>query len=473
MDYYILISNLLLYICKISCLLGFIQYYGLYNGIIITVSGNFIWNAVICKLYNLERFSVCDLNFVGWEPERQYNMNMTMVINGRDREKLKILIQERCIKQIKRLRQKVVYLWGDAYWQNADVREALNRVEIIDDKFKTESDILQFSEELSKKPFFPNEFPYRYYIANYEENKMLLIFQFDHCVSDGYGLLYLMSKLSDNNDLSAFYSLKKKSIWTTLFNILVMPFFAFFTVFILMVITYQRSPFKCYQTMTLQKRAAMTKRFDFKSIYALTKKYNITFNDYVLSIIATASKKYANSLGYNNMSCITCFIPINLRDRPRSADEIDLFNNSSGVPFKVNFNDDPIKQFRRVNRSATFYVRNRIFVESVHYLNTLCNNIAPYIFSRVVNILSSKRFDYVITNVPGPKTPFIVNGWEISDLLLAPSSALHSAFIIISTYLDKARIFLVQEDKIHCDHNEFIKYVEAEVEESLKLTKSN
>lgn len=434
-----------------------------------------IYKLLLKKLFGLEEFSNADLNFVAWEPERQYNIPFVLVFEGTNKEGFKKIFIERGIKHFHRLRQKMTFTLGSFYWKEYSQEEAVKQIKFIEDKdaeglFESDEKIMRFGEKLVTVPFEKEEFQWRLHIAdNKEANKTIVIIQADHSMWDGFGLLCLISKLTDNFDFKNFPRPRSNKTWMTKLkeNILV-PFFIPFSLYLLFGTRGGNSPFKIYKDFSINKETIFSKKFDFPQIYKVCKKINVTFNDYILCVINAASKKYAQDYEHKKMRGMTCLVPVNLRPFPEKESDLRLTNESTGVGLFYEFIDDPIEEADKIKSVSNAYIRHHLYTNTVYFLNSVSNRFLPFFFSRNVNKGSAKHFDFVISNVPGPAEKISMSGMLLNNILCLPNPGPHSCFIAIFTYLNKVQINFMKNNNVECDSKVFMSYLEKEIESTLQ-----
>jgi NRPS condensation-like uncharacterized protein len=398
--------------------------------------------------------------FIAWKPEKQYNISVALIFDGMIADNFIQIFINKGIKYFKRLRQKPVTVFGEYYWKTFAENEALKQIHRIDE-LNTDDEILYFLNNLTNKPFIKDDYQYRLYVCENSNNQTIAIIQFDHSLCDGYGLMSLLVKLSDSEDMNILQNIKPKTFFNKLLNYIKIPFFSIFAIFKLYTGNDSKSPFKL-ENSSIKKELYATNIFHLNDIKNITKKENITVNDCMLGILAQTCKKYYET--YNiGINKYTCIIPINIRE---SCDVIDLClnNNSSAASIHINFETDLAKQFKEVKKLTSFYLRNHLFALTAYALNSLSNNYLPFLLSREAIKASAKNFDFVVTNLAGPVSPLYIGNTKISKILFNPCTGPHSAFLAIFTYMNKVSIFYAQDSTLKCEGNEFIKLLESQIE---------
>jgi hypothetical protein len=444
---------------------------GWLKGIISALILSNVYNLILCKFFNLEPFEVADLNFIAWEPERQYNIGNAFVLEGNVREKFKQTFINNGIKHFRKLRQKPVNLLGSYYWNLCSENEAIKQIIDIDHKFDKDEDIDLFLSKLTHNPFTKNELQWRLYIAE-NNNKTTVIINWDHSLCDGLGLMSLIFKLTDCFDIKNYPPLKKKTNSEKIFNLCMIPIFTLYVLYKLFFIRSGRGPFKS-DKRTIDKQLVSSKSIPFTPIRNVTKKLNVTFNDYILNVITNASKRYLKENNYDQVNSISCLIPVNFRETPKTEEELVLNIKASGTGIKIHFNNDNIKQLADIKKTTDICLKKHLFAETTHFLNTLINQYLPFILSRELIKGSAKHFDFVVSNVPGSNEPFYICGSKVTKFMAFPCPGPHSCFIGIITYMNEMKIYYAQDSSVGCNAVEFVKVLESEIDISINILKAN
>ena len=464
--------NLVVYMIKLLLISTFVFRLGILKGLISALIFMKIYYLFISKLYNLEPFASEDLNFISWEQERQYNISLSLVIEGHIKKKFIENFIEKGIRHFLKLRQKPIVILGDFYWKNCSENESVNRIIELDEKLNTEDDIKKFSNNLIDKPFNIGEIQYRLYISVNYLNQTVVVLQFDHSLCDGIGLICLLMKISNDFDIKKFPQLKKKSVFEKILNTVLIPFYSFYAIYRLLIDYIPTGPFKTIEYST-NKELIYSDRIPFQIIRAIAKKNNISFNDYMLNIITNSVKKYCRENNYSNIDSFTCLIPINFRETPNCENELVLTNESSGAPIKIKFIDDEKEQINQIKLIGSKYIRKHLLSETTNFLNKLSNYYLPSLLSRFMIKLSAKNFDFVISNVAGPSEPLLICNSKVSNILCNPGPGPHSCFIAIFTYMNELRLFYSQDKSVKCKGDIFVQYIQNEINESINSFKSN
>jgi hypothetical protein len=463
------LTNFGLWLVKFGIFLIISYNMGLIKGFIISLILHSIYSFLVNKILGIEELSAGDLNFVCWDTKKQYNNCIALIYEGKGKEKIKEKFIENGVKFFKKLRQKIIFTLGNFYWKECSAEEASQQIKFINNnvKLNTNDEIRIHLEHLVKQPFHINEFQFRVFIGENDNDQTIFILQSDHSLTDGLGSACLLSKLADNFNIENFPKIKEKDIWKRIKNKILIPFLIPFVLYKVYMTRSGESPFKAYKEFTGEKKSAYSQLYNFKDLYKVSKNLGVTFNDYILAIITAASKKYAKALGYDNLKTMTCIVPVNLRKMPKNEKDMVLTNEASGAMLQLDYMDHPTKEAHKVKAKTEFLVRNHLFTETLNLLNSLSNVYLPFFLNRKVITNSAVHFDFVISNVPGPTEPIYTAGLKLTKNLIVANPGPHSCFIVIYSYLNKTRLGVTVDSSIVCNENDFMKHIEFEINHSL------
>jgi hypothetical protein len=468
-------KNLFYWVLKMYILYKLITYFGLFLGVTIGLIMSYLFMFAISKIYNLEPFNTCDLCFIGWRDEYDFFLTSVMIFEGQGKDKFKENFIKNGIGHFVKLRQKPIFLLGNYYWKTFSEDEAKGQILELDGKgLNSSEDIMNYvNNNLSDKLFSLNEFQYKVFLAENDIGQTIVIIINDHALTDGMGLVCLNCKLTDGFTMEKFPPLKKKSIIDRVRQVIEFPFYLPFCMIKVFLLRSGKTPFKFISGPTGQKKVYRTKRFDFPPIYKITKQLNCTFNDYMLAVISKVAKQYCQRFGYNNNS-INIICPVSLRDPPKTEEELRLTNESGAACIQIPFIDDHHnpESIKKIKYITDKYLKSHRFAETLNYTTGFVNQFLPNLVSRQVILASSRHFDFVVSNVPGPKDPIYMSGLKLVDQLLFMRPGTHSSFIAIMTYMNKVNIWIGYDEGIECNGQEFLNLMAEEIELSINNSQS-
>jgi len=262
---------------------------------------------------------------------------------------------------------------------------------MIDEKLNTEEDFSKFLEKSMHTPFKINGFQYRVFIGENEREQTYLILQSDHSLGDGMGYHCLMSKMTDGFDINKFPKTTGKSFLTKIKDNILAWFFIPFALYFLYAKQSGKTPFKIYKNFSMNKTGYISQKFEFKELYKINKKLKVTFNDLMLALISSASKKYCTDNGYKGLKNLNVICPVNMRSPPQVEEDLKLTNESSCSSIPLELIDDVTKDAKKINKDTEFLLRNHLYPRTINLLNVLSNTYLPFALSRETIKRSTKK----------------------------------------------------------------------------------
>src|SRR3954466_11503800 len=159
-----------------------------------------------------------------------------------------------------------------------------------------------------------------------------------------------------------------------------------------------------------------------------------TVNDVVLAVVAGALRRWLQSRGIRTEGLeLRAQIPVSIR----AEDEHGQLGNKLTVmraPIPV-YIDDPVARLRTVNEAMDGIKQSKqaLGAEMISRFNDFA---PPTLLAQAARInFSTRLFNLVVTNVPGPQVPLYVLGRELEDIFpvgfLPPN---HALFVAIMSY---------------------------------------
>jgi hypothetical protein len=468
-------KNLCYWLLKILVLCIITNFLGIIHGIVIGIVLSYIFEFILCKALQLEPFSTGDLCFVGWKKEYEFVLTTVIVLEGKVRDAFKKKLVEEIIPFFEKLRQKPIFLFGNYYWQMFPEAEARSTIHDLDVKgLNSPDEIIAYINANVNNYFSLNEHQYKLYITENENDQTVVVLQCDHSMGDGIAFVSLFCKLTDGFTIDKFPPLRRKHILSKILNYIIFPFYLPFCMIKVFLLRSGPTPFKFKTGPTMNKKVYQCKKLEFMPIYKLTKELGCTFNDFMLAIISKVSKKYSQSLGYKNNS-INIICPISLREYPTKMEDMKLNTETCASCIQIPLIDDYMDKtsIKSISSVAEEYLRNHLFAETLNYSTAFVNKFLPIYVSREVILSSSRHFDFVVSNVPGPKDHIYMCGKKVVDKFMFMRPGTHSTFIAVTTYLNKIHLILGHDEDIVCNGKEFLEMIYHEIEASINKTKQN
>jgi len=163
--------------------------------------------------------------------------------------------------QMKRMRQKIVQVLGDYYFQDIPVEEAI-RIKRVEESIRCEADINEFCSKMinEKIPLSKSQWEL-YFVEDYSPTESVIIWKNHHVLGDGISAQAVFVALSDEYNPEALPPIRKVSaierVLMKVFTILYAPM-----VFYKMLFTRDRvSPFNNKNALCGVKKCLTSKDF--------------------------------------------------------------------------------------------------------------------------------------------------------------------------------------------------------------------
>lgn len=475
---------------KILIFISIIYYFGFFYGISISLALHKFHMFLMQKIFNMIPLAPGDLNFVWMDDKDRYNLVVFMVFDNEnfDAEMIKNLLIDRGIKKFQKLRSRLRFKFFEFYWEEVSEKEATKTIQIIrnNDKylFDSNEDITKFSyTEIAKRIDILDEFPFKFLIVHNDKAKIrnTLLIKFDHSFSDGLGLIGLICGLADNYSLDLFPGNmnKKNSILGFIFTILLFPYLAIYSMYRnIYSISTKESPFKIsYDKKKGQPRIQMTGLLNFEKISKICKKLKITFNDMIMSIISSASKKFMEKKGLKKPKHLSCMVPITSRKPPKTIEEIMITNDSTAIGCKIDLIENPLENCLIIREEFSKHVRNPyLFLFTKILIDSFFKFLPCYVMKEII-LANSRGIDFTISNVPGPKSALYYSGCKVRELICFTSTGFLSSFLAVFSYNGTYRFVICFDEALDLDIEEYkriiLKEVEFIMEKSNELIKND
>ena len=109
-------------------------------------------------------------------------------------------LYQKGIMNIRKLRQIPINIFGFYLWKDIDSDEAIKQVSLMNDTFKSESDVIDYWNKWAHKkiPYSQPQWEMKL-VENYSEDTSLLFIKCHHSLTDGMGILTLFAFLNDDS----------------------------------------------------------------------------------------------------------------------------------------------------------------------------------------------------------------------------------------------------------------------------------
>ena len=448
---------------------------GILSGIILLYILLQIYIIIMKKLFNLEFVNGIEKIYITRNPKNGFHIVSCINFSNYNEEEIYNFIYEYYICKIKRFRQKLTQKYFEFWFKEISKEEAKKSIIKLGHSFKTEEEIMEhIQKEMNEEIDIFNELPYKFQIApigKEEEKKGILIFKFEHIMTDGLGLISALCTGAENYSIDSFPSIMKNvkddTLNETIFYWLVYPFTLIHSFFVFL-------PMKCYKSPLIPKNFSgkniifKSKSYKLKDFEKLRKENKISFNDLMVSVLSKSMYKLINLPefeNYKNKKRMRIFLPVARKKLARNTEEIDIVNKTNLVICDVSLiKDFTKKNLQNLHNDIRKYFKRYIqfaYIKTTITLGTICSWPIFEIASQAL----CNRFELAFTNVPGPKIKLNYGNNVIENLIfyITPSRGL--SFLSLISYNEKFHLTLTVDGNCDVKPDLYIKLIENELDE--------
>lgn len=410
-------------------------------------------------------------------PANRFNMLGFCLISNFDAPAFKDLIIEKGINLMPRLRSKITHFLFEHFWTSTSLSEAVSRVR-IESPLKNLDDVYTFAvNELNKPIDIFSELPYEIYLVPYGDNnkkKGALIMKFDHILCDGLGGVSFICSLASNNEKSVYPKIMQNprnndTLITYIIGVLLFPYYTIKNMLLLFGPNYTHTPFRDRSQPAIKSRFALSKTFPLNTFNEMRRKYNITFNDAMVTIVSRAVKSLMDKRKIKNENNyrMKCLIPYGMKKLPLKASDVQLTIDSYAfiayVPLITSFEESKV-----ISHSLQSSIKNYNLILNLKWILNIICNICTYKSISIFWAMFNNQCDLGLSNIPGPskKLEFTYKEHHMVCETIIPicTSARALPYIPLMSYNGEFRFCLTIDESIKVDEKEFISIVEKMIE---------
>ena len=378
--------------------------------------------------------------------------------------KIKEVLIEKAIKRIKRLRMKIEYTLFNYYWKEVSENEAIRTITINEEEIK---DLEMYIEnEISQYIDIRKRLPYEFKLMKYKD-ECVLLFKFDHILSDGLSIVSLICSLDDNYNKEIYPTIMQmnKKYEMSKLNILIHSFmfifYSFYSMYIMFFQSSGKTPFKSSKFTTGKINMSIGKSHLISSFNKIRKEKGLTFNEAITSIISNVCYDISS-----NIKELKCMIPVSRRGIPSELSKIHLVNEANIIYLNLPLIKDLSKNNLSLIQNRLKNTFNNSFLNYSYLMwpKILCN----FISFRLINYFSMIYFsnvDLIISNIPGPKRELSYNGNTVKEIYTVVSPGKGVPFIIVMSYNDKFIVSLSIDTKLSIDSKDIINKIDYKIDQ--------
>jgi len=445
----------------------------------------FKWfQGVIISYYKLGRLLASrDVPFLH---ETEYNRNFInglFVVEGDiDLDELRQLIMARVVKNSEepsyaRMRKRVVQHYWRYVWQDEPEFDIQKHAYLYDgDPPRSEDELQKLLSKLFSSPMRDDISPWEVVVTPLDlpgKDQTAICMRIHHAIGDGFALIGLFARLMDKKPELLRVKKpvptpcdKQKQVWKA---ILSGPL-----ALLSVALSTADNPFPA-KKMSGEKSISWTKTIDLELVKEIKTKTGTTVNDVLSTCLAGSLRRYLTSEGLKeNPKDIQIAVTINTRPpKLLSRDNIPLENHSTGLLYSLPVEmADPLKRLletkrRMDNLKASSDWRIFGFVYS-HVVGRL-----PDFIGRFSSFSLNKHCSLILSNVPGPLSPFEINGKEVVTAIAWPPLVSDTGMsIAVFSYAGTLRMSVLSDKAVLANPAKLTEKFIEEFEEMYKCVKN-
>jgi len=386
------------------------------------------------KILKLRMLKAFDKVFVGDNPSEFMNLVGTLHLKNFDIEYIKKTIKVAFNKN-KKLGSRLIYRYSNYYWEETEfTEERFNKIVRTVPGRKDFDEAMEYAIEEVNHKLELSQNGIQIDILPFTEGKDgVLVFKCDHSFSDGLGMVTLLFTLCNNITPEHFpKSLKNKSAQGTLVFL--------YSVFQCLIfgwgILYQLMTRKAKSKIFNKKASghshiAKPLKLSLTKVKEVTKKLNITINEFALTLVSATLKKFDPQT--EDYSIV---IPIGNTRATSDISKAPIKNLMGGISFSMSLIEDIEKDKDKVLNEMKTLLRNKIVSDITFHLTSFFNEILPFKIMKSMGMDLSTKVDMTISNMPGPTKPLFYGDMELETMIPINTVGPNKAFAVLFSYKD-------------------------------------
>ena len=436
-----------------------ITWYGYLFGVPFFFISFMCYRIIIYKIFKLISLSPFD-NFYLSNNNRN-NIIGIIKISNFSFEKIEKLIIDKVILKIKKMRFKLKYKFFNYYWEEVKLNEALMTIE----KFESEKENINnyLNNQMSLYINVFEKLPYEIKLIKYKNlNEGLIIFKFDHIITDAFNIISLIFTLDNNYSYEIFDNEEKNYEETILEKLISWIYFPFYFIYCIYLI-FLNSKKKIFikksnKNNNLLYNIVFGKEHSLIALNKAKKKFNLSNNKLLINIISNAC--YNILFKYNkekklSLIFIKCLFFFFKKNFPLKKNDIKLVNSINFI-----FHNIYLKDNISFNSQMNNINKNDIIDKKISSSNTNWIILIGQFFSyRVLNIIKTliyKQSEIIIQNFFGSNRKIKIEDYEIENIYIFENSEIGIPFINFVSYNNKFQINLTIDNTLNLIGKDFI-----------------
>jgi len=228
-------------------------------------------------------------------------------------------------------------------------------------------------------------------------------------MADGLGLITLTVNLQDTFDPTQLPQMRKFTFLENIYYFFAIPFAIISEAIYFLSLPIDNNPIHDQsKPLTGRKNAALSKEISVSQLKEFGRTHGVTINDLILTVSSLSIKEYIVSKGDEKTQAITIACPVSFRAPPQKLEEVVIDNSFASVPFRLELFSDFDLGLKAISaKMKTMKTSLAVFAE-YYLIHTVCL-LPMFIAQPLIGIIASKQ-TLVFSNVPGPRSPIIVDG---------------------------------------------------------------
>ena len=164
---------------------------------------------------------------------------------------------------------------------------------------------------------------------------------------------------------------------------------------------------------------------------------------------------------------VICY-PINMKPLPKSLEEVNITNNTTGTGVIIKLIDDVFTESKYISKQLGGFLRNPHYANALQWSTDRMFSHLPFNTARSLIHDAYKAYDITMSNVPGPKVNLIYAGSKVEDLIAIFTTGFTHVFLMVMSYGGSFKFNLTYDSSLGLDPNVFMSFIHDEMENIIR-----
>lgn len=417
---------------KIVIFILFLSKFPIFISLPLFIFLNYIYYFILHKNFGYQKLTGYDKVFLTNTKSSKVTLIIKLKFSNFNVNKMKDFIYEKLISKISRFRSKLIFKFYEYYFKEEQSQENIKDNQIIINKDIKEEEIENIIQNEVNNPFdIFNELPYKFLLYNIENtNEGIVLFKYDHILSDGLGVICSLCLISDNFKVDLYPKLLQRMKSPNLLQNIYLNLISIFYVIKIIFLDYKTQISKNKIFRDIEKSIDTSsiiigEKFNLKDFENYRKKNKVSFND----IMINAFINTLSNIGNNNLKKVSIVLPVGITVPPTKIKDVQMLNQARWVSLKLPVTDNMKIINKNIKKS---FSPEMLF--SLGKLDDLQSNIFNIDTLNSSFIYKTLKYDFVFTNIPGPTNKLIYNNMLCEEMLFYSNAGWGLPFILIFSY---------------------------------------